>query len=55
MRRILVLGAMGALAACGGSGGSGNGGTGGNGSAIVSHADQVRALDAAAADWRTST
>jgi hypothetical protein len=49
MRRILVLGAMGALAACGGSGGSGNGGTAGDGSAIVSHADQRRALDAAAA------
>jgi hypothetical protein len=49
MRRILVLGVLGALAACGGSGGSGNGGTGGDGSAIVSHADQVRALDARAA------
>jgi hypothetical protein len=37
---------------CGGSGGGadgGNGGSPGNGSAIVSHADQVRALDAAAA------
>jgi hypothetical protein len=49
MRRILSLAAAGALAACGGSGGSGNGGTGGDGSAIVSHAEQARALDAAAA------
>jgi hypothetical protein len=38
-----------ALAACGGSGGSGNGGTPGDGSAIVTHGEQARALDAAAA------
>lgn len=48
MRRILVSGFLGALAACGGSGGS-NTGTPGDGSAVVSHADQLRALDAAAA------
>lgn len=46
MRHILVLFVPAALAACGGSG---NGGTGGDGSALVNHADQVRALDAAAA------
>jgi hypothetical protein len=49
MRRILIMGALCAVVACGGSGGSGNGGTAGDGSAIVDHADQVRALDAAAA------
>jgi hypothetical protein len=50
MRRGLAMLAMATgLAACGGSGGSGNDGTGGDGSAIVGHADRVRALDAAAA------
>lgn len=49
MRLIFVLPVVAGLSACGGSGGSGNGGTGGDGSAIVSHADQLRALDAAAA------
>ena len=48
MRRILVSGLLGVLAACGGSGGS-NTGTPGDGSAVVSHADHLRALDAAAA------
>jgi hypothetical protein len=49
MRAILAPAFAAGLAACGGSGGSGNGGTGGDGSAIVRHAHQARALDAAAA------
>ena len=51
MRSILVLPVLAGLAACGGGGGAGdgNGGAPGDGSAGVSHADQLRALDAAAA------
>ena len=49
MRRIPAILLLAGLAACGGSGGGGNDGTAGDGSAIVSHADQLRALDAAAA------
>ena len=49
MRRIMALGGLAGLVACGGSGGSGNGGMPGDGSAIVSHEEQARALDAAAA------
>jgi hypothetical protein len=51
MRSILVLPVLAGLAACGGGGGADDGGGGapGDGSAGVSHADQLRALDAAAA------
>lgn len=53
MRSILVLPVLAGLAACGGGGGGGGadggGGPPGDGSAGVSHADQLRALDAAAA------
>jgi hypothetical protein len=53
MRSILVLTALSGLAACGGGGGGrsdgGSGGSPGDGSDLVSHADQLRALDAAAA------
>jgi hypothetical protein len=49
MRCIMAVPLVAGLAACGGGGGGSNDGTAGDGSAIVSHADQVRALDAAAA------
>lgn len=52
MRHVPALVLATALAACGGSGGGadgGNGGSPGNGSAIVTHEEQARALDAAAA------
>lgn len=48
MRRIMAVLGLAGLAACGGSG-SGKDGTPGDGSAIVSHADQLRALNATAA------
>jgi hypothetical protein len=49
MRAILPWRSPRASPPAAGSGGSGNGGTGGDGSAIVRHAEQARALDAAAA------
>ena len=52
MRHVPALVLATTLAACGGSGGGadgGNGGSPGDGSAIVTHEEQARALDAAAA------
>jgi hypothetical protein len=46
MRRIMALALLGGTAGCGGGGG---GGTPADGSTLVSHEDQARALDAAAA------